>query len=356
MTRWTTRTPFASTLRPNLTGGALPRTAGGYSTGAGRVGGLRHFSHTPTAPAEVLNNVSAAVRAFWVSGQRAAYDGCDPLSGKQRFKTVSKLEDQVSRKIQSMPPRTVGSHVDFHLSPTVTALSRLGMVQNLAAPASMQTLNAEGLLDMLSVDFAHALKDLAAVLQDLKRLSVLGDLPISTTPGTSVIRVSFPGCDLKSVERLCDEMGVQRGIIRQDEGHVPDEPSLLFPFAPTGSQSAISECMTEKRLDQEVMRDQIDWHKMMESTRTNTSTGFSRCSDAGHELEAGSHSGGDTWPSSALGYCSLDASSQDDPDADAYFEPARDREGETTRTRSASDFEGLEGIYRFLELCDTARR
>ena len=33
------RAPFASTLRPNLTGGALPRTAGGYGLGSGRIGG-----------------------------------------------------------------------------------------------------------------------------------------------------------------------------------------------------------------------------------------------------------------------------------------------------------------------------
>lgn len=55
VSRLTTRTPFASTLRPNLTGGAIPRTAGGYSLGGGRVGGARYFSHTPAAPAQVLN-------------------------------------------------------------------------------------------------------------------------------------------------------------------------------------------------------------------------------------------------------------------------------------------------------------
>lgn len=53
--RLTSRAPFASTLRPNLTGGAFPRTAGGYSLGGGRAGGARYFSHTPTAPAQVIN-------------------------------------------------------------------------------------------------------------------------------------------------------------------------------------------------------------------------------------------------------------------------------------------------------------
>jgi hypothetical protein len=55
VSRLTSRAPFASTLRPNLTGGAFPRTAGGYSLGGGRTGGARYFSHTPAAPAQVVN-------------------------------------------------------------------------------------------------------------------------------------------------------------------------------------------------------------------------------------------------------------------------------------------------------------
>jgi hypothetical protein len=55
VSRLTTRAPFASTLRPNLTGGAFPRTAGGYCLGSGRIGGARYFSHTPAAPAQVIN-------------------------------------------------------------------------------------------------------------------------------------------------------------------------------------------------------------------------------------------------------------------------------------------------------------
>lgn len=60
VSRLTSRAPFASTLRPNLTGGALPRTAGGYSLGGGRTGGARYFSHTPAAPAQVIN-----VSLYW---------------------------------------------------------------------------------------------------------------------------------------------------------------------------------------------------------------------------------------------------------------------------------------------------
>src|SRR5436190_8332170 len=53
----TSRTPFASTLRPNLSGGAFCRTAGGYAVGAGRIGGTRFFSNGPASATQVLENV-----------------------------------------------------------------------------------------------------------------------------------------------------------------------------------------------------------------------------------------------------------------------------------------------------------
>jgi hypothetical protein len=90
--------------------------------------------------------------------------------------------------------------------------------------------NTDGLMDLLSIDFARALKDLAAIMNDLKRLSTLGDLPL-TMVDRSTLRVHFPGCDAQTVERLCDEVGVQRGIIRQDsdfDTSAGTEIALLF--------------------------------------------------------------------------------------------------------------------------------
>jgi hypothetical protein len=46
-------------------------------------------------------------------------------------------------------------------------------------------------------------------MNDLKRLSSLGDLPV-TLEQKSILRVRFPGCAAETVERLCDEVGVQR--------------------------------------------------------------------------------------------------------------------------------------------------
>jgi hypothetical protein len=174
------RAPFASTLRPNLTGGTLGRTSGGYGWGSGRAGGARYFSHGPAGPAQVINNVSQAVRAFLVGGQKAQFDGVNSNNGEKRFKTVSALQDQVNRTLNKVPKATPGSYISFSINPTVTALTPLKSVKGFTSFAQeKESLNNEGLLDVLSVDFSRAVKELAAVLKDLQRLAELGDLPIS---------------------------------------------------------------------------------------------------------------------------------------------------------------------------------
>lgn len=353
--RLTTRAPFASTLRPNLTGGALPRTAGGYSMGAGRVAGVRHFSHTPTAPAEVMSNVSAAVRAFWLSGQRAQFDGLDRRSGQKQFKSVSQLRDQAGRKMRSTPLTTPGSYVEFNINPTVTAMGSAGCSFDSKGAATTETLNREQLLECLSIDFARAVKDLGVVIQDLKRLSSLGDLPL-TRPENSVIRVSFPGCDASTVEHLCDEVGVQRGVIRQDKEYdaiAYAELPLQYPFAPSRVESPKSGRSTEETTHHHVQPDEIEWHNMMTSHRTKTSAGFSRCSNTGYDLEGSDGDMGDHGLLVPSGYGSLHGSSHIVEDADSPFAPLPEA---LQVHNTPSDYEGLEGIYRFLELCDNAAR
>lgn len=318
--RSTTRAPFCSTLRPNLTGGALPRTAGGYSLGGSRAGGVRHFSHTPAAPAQVVNNVSAAVRAFWLSGHKAQFDGVT-ARGEKRYRTVSALRDATSRTLASATKTAPGSFVDFHFNPTVTALSPLSATAAAAAP----TLNTDGFLDVLSVDFARALTDFAAIMNDLRRLSALGDLAVTLEPG-AVLRVRFPGCDAESVERLCDEVGVHRGVVREDpafEASCGSDVALLFPFA----------CTTDKAL---------------------SSPGGSLRSQAGLDYEEVEEYEGmeevveSPWLSSPEGYASMEELSETES---VYF-GRPDDPGSCRR----QDAEYVEGIYRFLEGCDGARR
>lgn len=320
VSRLTTRAPFSSTLRPNLTGGALPRTSGGYSLGGSRAGGARYFSHTPAAPAQVVNNVSAAVRAFWLSGHKAQFDGVTP-NGEKKYRSISNLQEETTRKLQSVPRATPGSFVDFHINPTVTALSPLRAAPSSTLAYADTNLNTEGFLDVLSVDFARALQDLAATMNDFKRLSSLGDLPI-TLEQKSTLRVRFPGCDAETVERLCDDLGVRRGIIHQDEdfdANAGVQMALLFPYAPT-SKYALS------------------------------SPGGSMRSQTGHELEneyefedLREENIGNPW---LEGYDSLEGSSDGES---VYFSKPDSPQG-------SSEYEGLEGIYRFLEQCDRNRR
>jgi len=315
----TSRAPFATTLRPNLTGGTLPRTAGGYSLGGGARNGARYFSHTPAAPAQVISNVSTAIRAFILSGQKAQFDGMTP-AGEKSYRGVTRLQEETARKMHAIPISAPGSYIDFHVCPTVTALSPLGA--SFPFPSSpmertVPTLNTEGFLDILSVDFARALKDLAATMNDLKRLSALGDLPV-TLEQKYILRVRFPGCDAESVERLCDEVGVQRGIIHQDldfDASVGGQIALRFPFCPTREH-------------------------------TISSPGGSLRSQTGHEVremdDFEDFEEDNPW---LEGYESMDNSNAD---VSAYF-------SKPSEPLTSSGFDGMEGIYRFLEECDARR-
>ncbi|KAK9789674.1 hypothetical protein SCARD494_08945 [Seiridium cardinale] len=323
VSQMTGRAPFASTLRPNLTGGALPRTAGGYGLGSGRIGGARYFSHTPATQAQVVQNVSAAVRAFWISGQKAQFDGLT-VRGEKQYRAVSSLQEEASRKLASAPRNSPGSYADFALNPTVTALSPLAAAFPFAAAGSKAqsidatTLNTEGFLDVLSVDFGRALKDLTATLSDIKKLSALGDLPIQLEKG-HILRVRFPGVDADTVESLLDDLGLTRGIVGEDadfsvETGVP--MALKFPFAP-------------------------DTHDT--ETKSFTSPGGSLRSLGSfpeeHELfEAFSDIEENPWLASPV------------PEGYESMSPPI-----SLGEHCSENFEGLEGVYKFLEECDRAR-
>lgn len=308
------RAPFASTLRPNLTGGALPRTAGGYGLG----GGARYFSHTPVAPAQVVQNVSQAMRAFFVSGQKIKYDGVGS-HGNPQYRAVSRLEDDASRRLAEVTRSAPGAFIDFNLSPTITALSPLAaaIVRASGSPGFgdeaavlATTLNTEGFLDVLSVDFDRVLHDLTAVHTDLQRLSALGDLPIVQKKNT--LRVRFPGADARTVERLCDDVGVQRGVVGQDcdfDAAAGFSVALRLPFAPDSVGSLLSPGGSARSLPNYDNEDSLSLDSFLDEAFVA-------------EMEESS------WASDTEGHDNLSA-------------PV-----------SSGGFEGLEGIHRFLEECD----
>ncbi|KAF9885954.1 hypothetical protein FE257_012129 [Aspergillus nanangensis] len=347
--RLTSQAPFASTLRPNLTGGTLGRTAGGYAIGAGRFGGARYFSHGPAAPAQVINNVSVGVRAFFLSGQKARFDGVDSITGNKKFKTVSMLQDEAECKMGAIPHTASGSFIDFQISPTITAF---GLQKKFAPNVAFEpeTLNHDGLLDMLSGDFARALKDFAIVLNDLKRLSVLGDLPILLRDKCT-IRVRFPGCDAETVERLCDEVGIQRGKIGQDEDfdiRTGADLALLFPFAPSMAPSSdAEEYFFRKEPSESRFADEVDWQAMLTASERDKPKTFSNSSSHQLSFDDIPMFTDNPWVSSSSGYSSINISELGDR---AYFQEI----SSTGIPESASGYEGVEGIHRFLAECDQA--
>ncbi|KAI4167052.1 MAG: hypothetical protein LQ343_007517 [Gyalolechia ehrenbergii] len=358
--------PFASTLRPNLTGGALPRTAGGYTLGGG-VRGVRHFSNTGGAQAQVIQNVSAGLRAFCVGGAKARFDGVDQKTGAKRFKAVSKAEDEALRKMEKPTSAWIkGTNLEFRLNPTVTALSA-SFPESTGRSFEAQTLGSDGFLDTLGIDFVRALKDLSAIHVDLKRLAAFGDLPISLTTSSShgsTLSVRFAGCDADTVSRLCDEVGVRRGVIREDEAWNDDkdvEMALLFPFAPNesvcGSSDGSAIFTKTIQADHEIAPEQLEWRNMMSpshhrgehpnghSTDYNLidTPGSTNTSHLSFEMPT---------PRSSSGYESLRESdcATDDPYYHQNSSPRRHRR------REAEGVQGLESIYRFLAECDEARR
>lgn len=321
------RAPFASTLRPNLTGGAMPRTAGGYSMG----GGARYFSHTPAAPAQVVQNVSQAMRAFFLTGQKIRYDGLGS-HGERRYRSVSSLEDDAMNRLSAFPRTTPGSYIDFEISPTITALSPLAAAIACAsqtsgfrteALANPTSLNTEGFLDVLSADFGRAFKELTMIFADLRRLSVLGDLPIVLEKGNT-LRVRFPGVDARTVEQLCDDIGLQRGIVGQDAGFdvaVGVPMALKFPFAP-------------------------------DVERAVSSPGGSARSVEGHEFDYAESEYSiedDSFVKEAFAHEAMENPWLSDPEGYESMSPPH------SSADHCHEYEGLEGVYRFLEECDRAK-
>lgn len=296
--------------------------------GSGRIGGTRYFSHTPAAPAQVVQNVSQAMRAFCLSGQRAHFDGYGP-NGEKRYRAVSNLQEEAGRKLANISRQAPGAFIDFQITPTITALSPLAAAFPFPSAAfaaqteaNKATLNADGFLDVLSVDFARALKDLAAVMNDLKRLSALGDLPVILQKH-NVLRVRFPGVDAETVERLCDDVGVQRGIVGQDpnfDDSLGINMALRFPYAP----------------------DVQDVNRPITSPGGSLRSHRSDLSSVEEDVFLDDYMEENPWLSSPSAELEEGYESMSPPVVSS---------GE----HCSEDFEGLEGIYRFMEECDRER-
>lgn len=280
----------------------------------------------------------------------------DQKTGEKRWKAVTEVQDKATKTMSkaSTSKSAKGTNLEFRLSPTVTALGAFSTTSSEVAPKP--SLNAEGLLDTLSIDFAHALQDLAAVLSDLKRLYTLGDLPLSISD--SVLRVHFPGCDFQIVSSLCDELGVRRGVIREDEAWREDkdaEMALLFPFAdsPASSETNDDETGYFERVLPSQRREDVDWKNMLSPSEHTSHQSGAELSTRSITIEDSySHFEPylpNPWAADKEDVGNEDYASDGDSSARKSAESGFQRRG-------SEEYEGVEGIYRFLAECDGARR
>jgi len=248
-----------------------------------------------------------------------------------------------------------GSSLRFRVAPTMTALS--------SVPLDGQTLGEEGVLENLASDFARSVQDLAAILADLKRVrDAYGDLPVKWEEG--FVEVRFAGLDAGSVERLADEIGVRRGVVREDMAWSGEEDAgrdvrmaLLFPFAPSKAHSAAMSAGGDEGVGEMFFRatgDQLEeeFRSPGLSTRSLTSA------DDFAELETRENA----WVmGSESGFESLDAKTETETESESYGEVRSSRwrgsrSGVQGYGSGVDGYEGLESLYRFLAECDGARR
>jgi hypothetical protein len=337
------------------------RSAGGYGLGGARTG-ARYFSHSPAAPAQVVQNVSQAVRAFYLAGNKARFDGF-ARTGEKRYRAVSDVQDSVRQTLDMHAPLAKGSYIDFKVSPTITAVGPLASVPRsehgsessacLSADSftAATGLSSSALMSDLAVDFARALKQLAAVFNDLKHLSALGDLPI-VLYDSSTLRVRFPGCDVDTVEALCLELNIRRGIVGQEAGFEEQcgtHMALLFPFAPSKTPSHAEQDYTRPKKRLRSQRDRVEWRQMLspQSNRSAASHSDSHSIIEHHELAD------NPWLSSPSGYSSLHSSELDgEHEVAKLFEPTYP----SYNAHSQGAYVGVEGIHRFLQECERAQR
>ncbi|KAI6250301.1 hypothetical protein HI914_01989 [Erysiphe necator] len=232
----TGRTPFTCILRSDLTAGIFPQTGVSYGIGGGCYGSARFFSHTPTPLAQVIQKVSGAFRTFELSRKRAP--DCVKIQSVDRKIDCSYYSENLAlgQCYRHHETHSLGSYIDFNIKPTLICFFRLDEdVLSMNDSEQYSThLNTVGLLEEMSNDFSRITKDLSTIMNDIKSLSSLGNLPI-TWENFSTIRVHFPGHDSEYVERLCNDLGIQRGVVHQkkDRKKVEDENiSLVFPYAP----------------------------------------------------------------------------------------------------------------------------
>ena len=308
--------------------------------------------------------------------------------------------------------------MDFQIRPNITALmpSLYSGFTNPANSFDEQTLQDPHLLPALSADLARAVSEYAQITHDLYLLSRFGDLPLSlhyntdSTTGSKAcggptIRVRFAGCDGETVRAMCTEVGIKQGIIREDEGWRERDMdqdvmmSLRFPSVPLPAPTTQSHPFENhgrrramgianegsahgsgsddigqvyfgrsNRVDPQDLSNEITSltsSSLSLNLASGQSTGYS---DVEREIDASPAnipSGNTHYHVSSPSHPAYGNDMFDgDNDSECWSQSTLDRHspsllGPRSRSRSQDEeereeYEGMEGIYRFMRECDEA--
>jgi len=179
------------------------------------------------------------MRAFVLSGKDTSY-----YSAKRRNNTSTYARGQIKMHLAALNTDRLapGAYVDFHVVPKFTCMSENDPV----GYTCLDTSTRGGFMDALDVELNSAMRDISRVYQDLRKLSSIGELPVTLVP-PATLRVHFRGCDADLVTALCDEVGVTTGVIHEDERFAYDK---IFTSG--------------KKIDA------VDWQEMMSSSDDDT--------------------------------------------------------------------------------------
>ncbi|VVT56113.1 uncharacterized protein SAPINGB_P004824 [Magnusiomyces paraingens] len=145
------------------------------------------------------------------------------------------LRDVASSMTSSLPSFTVLTRA-FHSTPETGSYVDFDMTPNLTVPPVTQ-LSTE-IVDRVVDDIERHIDELRAMADNIRKLSSLGELPISIED--RAIRVYFPNCEPEQVNSLLNEAEVTQGVIRSH-----NDSNIVSPIDSSSESSYYMNTETE---------------------------------------------------------------------------------------------------------------
>lgn len=139
-----------------------------------------------------------------------ASDHLDHFDGAQLWAKVNEFAP--SSAIEFAPePVQDAAFVEFDLTP------------HLSVPSAGE-LNEE-VMEALERDFEAHVRELRAILRDIRQTGTFGELPVTVERSNGTLRIHFPNADVEKVQRLLADAGVTRGVVY--DATMPHDPLSL---------------------------------------------------------------------------------------------------------------------------------